>query len=53
MNALQPANGGGSDAFVAKLNSAGSALVYSTYMGGSGNELGAGTLPWTARGALT
>jgi hypothetical protein len=27
--------GGGSDAFVAKLNPAGSALVYSTYLGGS------------------
>jgi hypothetical protein len=38
MNPLQPANGGGDDAFVAKLNSAGSALVYSTYLGGSGNE---------------
>ncbi|HYM00319.1 MAG TPA: SBBP repeat-containing protein, partial [Blastocatellia bacterium] len=33
---FQSANqGGGSDAFVAKLNSAGSALVYSTYLGGS------------------
>jgi hypothetical protein len=38
MNPLQPANGGGADAFVAKLNPAGSALVYSTYLGGSGNE---------------
>jgi hypothetical protein len=40
MNPLQPANGGGYDAFVAKLNPTGSALVYSTYLGGSGNELG-------------
>jgi hypothetical protein len=32
--AFQPANGGGRDAFVAKLNSAGSALVYATYLGG-------------------
>jgi hypothetical protein len=40
MSPLQAANGGGSDAFVAKLNSAGSALVYSTYIGGSGNESG-------------
>jgi Bacterial Ig-like domain (group 3)/Beta-propeller repeat len=40
MNPLQPANGGGSDAFVAKLNSAGSALVYSTYLGGGGNDYG-------------
>jgi Bacterial Ig-like domain (group 3)/Beta-propeller repeat len=42
MNPLQPANGGGYDAFVVKLNSAGSALVYSTYLGGSGNDYGEG-----------
>jgi hypothetical protein len=30
--------GGSSDAFVAVLNAAGSALVYSTYLGGSGSE---------------
>jgi Bacterial Ig-like domain (group 3)/Beta-propeller repeat len=42
MNPLQPANGGGFDAFVAKLNSAGSALVYCTYLGGSGAEFGNG-----------
>jgi hypothetical protein len=36
-NALYPTYGGGaSDGFVAKLNAAGSALVYSTYLGGSG-----------------
>jgi uncharacterized repeat protein (TIGR01451 family) len=35
---LQLANGGGFDAFVAKLNPAGSALLYSTYLGGSANE---------------
>jgi hypothetical protein len=39
---LQPANGGSSDAFVAKLNPTGSALVYSTYLGGSGFEIGQG-----------
>jgi hypothetical protein len=33
-NALQAANGGGTDAFVTKLNAAGSALAYSTYLGG-------------------
>ncbi len=32
---LQGSNAGGYDAFVAKLNPAGSALVYSTYLGGS------------------
>src|SRR6185369_14901645 len=34
VNALHPALRGLADAFVAKLNSAGSALVYSTYLGG-------------------
>jgi hypothetical protein len=33
--ALQTTYGGGIDAFVTKLNAAGSALVYSTYLGGS------------------
>jgi aldose sugar dehydrogenase len=35
---LQISNGGGFDAFVAKLNPAGSAFLYSTYVGGSANE---------------
>jgi len=35
---LQAANGGGADAFVAKLNAASSALIYSTYLGGPGND---------------
>jgi hypothetical protein len=39
---LQPASSGNEDAFVAKLNAAGSALVYSTYLGGSGNDYGHG-----------
>jgi hypothetical protein len=34
------AGGGGSDAFLAKLNSTGSALVSSTYLGGSSDDLG-------------
>jgi hypothetical protein len=44
MNPLQPANAGGGygDAFVAKLNPTGSALVYSTYLGGSGDDAGWG-----------
>ena len=38
--AIQRSNGGGiSDGFVSKLNAAGSALVYSTYLGGSGLDL--------------
>ena len=33
---------GATDVFVAKLNASGSALIYSTYLGGSGNERGFG-----------
>jgi hypothetical protein len=40
--AAQPASGGGGDAFVTKLNSTGSALVYSTYLGGNGTDIGRG-----------
>jgi hypothetical protein len=41
--ALQANNlGGGGDAFVAKLNPAGGALVYSTYLGGSSVDSAAG-----------
>jgi IPT/TIG domain/Beta-propeller repeat len=42
-NAIQPAPGGGYDAFVAKLDPAASgnaSLVYSTYLGGSGDDIG-------------
>ncbi|HEU5239565.1 MAG TPA: SBBP repeat-containing protein, partial [Pyrinomonadaceae bacterium] len=35
---LQLNNGGGFDAFVAKLNPAGNSFLYSTYLGGSANE---------------
>ena len=37
---LQGVNAGYSDAFIAKLNATGSALVYSTYLGGSGQDIG-------------
>lgn len=42
VNPIQPAFSGGQshDAFVAKLNAAGSALVYSTYLGGSMHDIG-------------
>jgi hypothetical protein len=41
-NPTQSTLGGGSDAFVTELNSAGSQLIFSTYLGGSGNEDDAG-----------
>ena len=41
-NAVQAASGGGPDAFVTKLNAAGSALVYSTYLGGSASDAARG-----------
>jgi Beta-propeller repeat len=41
-NAFQAAFAGLADAFVAKLNPAGTALVYSTYLGGIGEDLGRG-----------
>lgn len=36
--AIQTAFGGGRDAFVSKLNATGTALVFSTYLGGSGRD---------------
>jgi hypothetical protein len=42
VNALQASNGGNENAFVSKLNASGSALVYSTYLGGHGNTYGYG-----------
>jgi hypothetical protein len=42
VSALQTALSGGADAFVAKLNPAGSALVYSTYLGGADLDRGRG-----------
>lgn len=41
-NPIQPLNAGHGDAFVAKLNPAGTALVYSTYLGGMGVDGGYG-----------
>jgi Beta-propeller repeat len=38
VNSSQPIYGGGIDAFVTKINPAGTALVYSTYLGGSDRE---------------
>jgi hypothetical protein len=41
-NAYQATAGGGGDAFVTKLNAAGSKLVYSTYLGGGGQDYATG-----------
>jgi hypothetical protein len=42
-NALQPAYGGGfEDGFVTKIDPSGSALIYSTYLGGSDEDVGQG-----------
>jgi hypothetical protein len=38
--AFQTTNGGNADVFVTKLNAAGTALVYSTYIGGNSDEVG-------------
>src|SRR5207244_6269799 len=43
--------GGGEDAFVTKLNATGSALVYSTYLGGSGDDTGFGIAADVSRNA--
>jgi hypothetical protein len=40
--AYKTTSGGGQDAFVAKLNSGGTALSYSSYLGGSGTDSGNG-----------
>jgi hypothetical protein len=42
VNALQPDHPGRDNAFVTKLNPAGTALVYSTYLGGSADDEGQG-----------
>ncbi len=40
--ATQPSLGGSYDVFVTKINSSGTAFVYSTYLGGSNNDYGQG-----------
>jgi hypothetical protein len=40
--ALQPASGSQRDGFVTKLNAAGTAIMYSTYLGGAGDDTGTG-----------
>ena len=53
VNPIQSNLGGGSaDVFVTKINAAGNAIVYSTYIGGSGGEIGWGRLFGSARSPL-
>jgi Beta-propeller repeat len=42
LSAIQPTNGGAGDAFVAEINGTGTSLIYSTYLGGSGYDVGDG-----------
>src|SRR5439155_5615430 len=50
-NPLQPASGGCFDAFVAQFNASGSALGYSTYLGGRLDDYGYGIAVDTAGNA--
>ena len=50
-NPFQGANAGNSDAFVTKLSPTGSALVYSSYLGGSGFDVAYGIAVDSARNA--
>ncbi|MDQ6695680.1 MAG: hypothetical protein M3014_14935 [Chloroflexota bacterium] len=43
-NPLQPQPGGGTDIFAARFNAQGTALIYSTYIGGSGDDVVQGSL---------
>ncbi|HVF42724.1 MAG TPA: SBBP repeat-containing protein, partial [Pyrinomonadaceae bacterium] len=40
LNPVQAANAGGQEAFVTKVNAAGNAMLYSTYLGGSADDQG-------------
>lgn len=42
VNAMQPESAGMKDAFLMKVNQSGTALVYSSYLGGKGQDLGRG-----------
>jgi hypothetical protein len=43
-SAYQGTIGGDTDAYLAKVNSTGTALLYSTYLGGSGTDRGSGVV---------
>jgi len=42
LNAFQPQFGGASDAFVTKISADGYRILYSSYLGGNGNDVGSG-----------
>lgn len=50
-DATQKTNGGQQDAFMTKINATGSSLMFSTYLGGSGNDVGA-SLAVSASGSV-
>ncbi len=52
-NAFQGASGGSIDAFISRLSSTGSLLIYSTYLGGSGWDYGYGISVESAQAYLT
>ncbi len=52
VGAYDPTHNGGADVFVTMLNSAGSALVYSTFLGGSGDDVGYAIAPHGAQGVV-
>jgi len=53
-SAIQSTNDGDYDVFVTKLNAAGTALVYSTYLGGSGVDNGSGiAVDWAGNAFVT
>lgn len=43
-NPIQPSNGGGTDAFVTKINSTETGYIYSTYLGGAGTDSASGVV---------
>ena len=51
INAAQPSNSGGGDAFVLKLDPSGHSLIYSTFLGGSGVDTASGIALDTAGNA--
>jgi hypothetical protein len=51
VNAVQPTLAGSLNAFIAEISASGSALVYSTYLGGSGTDSGSGIAVDSSRNA--